>query len=95
MKPSVIFAAVLSGLTICYVRGDFTKAAIASLGVLDLADMVIFVVAIGTLSFLIVKGWDKLMRRHKRVVRPANGKLQGNSGTRNVRWSDDIGSGPS
>lgn len=88
MKPSVIFAAVLSGLTICYVRGDFTKAAVASIGILDLADMVIFVVVIGTLSFLIVKGWDKLMRRHRRVVGPVANHVRPRK--RDI-WSSDLG----
>lgn len=75
MKPSVIVSAILSGLAICYARGDFTKAAVTSIGVLDLADMVIFLIAIGLLSYLIVKGWDRLMRRNRRVGCPVDGKL--------------------
>lgn len=84
MKPSVIFSAILSGLAICYARGDFTKAALASIGVLDLAKMTIIITIFGLTAVLIVKGWDRLMRRHRRVVRTVGRDLQ--------RRSRDLGS---
>lgn len=93
MKPSVIFPAVLSGLAICYARGDFTKETVASLNIPDILVMAGFVIVIGTLSFLIVKGWDRLMGRRK-VRSVANHSWTGSrdvGGTRSVR-SRDLGS---
>lgn len=85
-----IVPAVLSGLGIAYARGDFTKAGLAAIGVVDLARMTIMVCAFGLAAVLIVKTFDRLLDRGK--VRPvANHGGSGSSdlgGTGRVRFRD-------
>ena len=69
-----ILPAVLAGLGIAYARGDFTKAGLAAIGVIDLAKMTLLVCAFGLAAVIIVKSFDRLLGhgRRSRSIAPAN-----------------------
>lgn len=88
-----IVPAVLSGLGIAYARGDFTKAGMAALSVLDLARMAIILIVFGLAAVLIVKTFDRLLghgrrRRGRRVAVDRDARM---AARRATVWSTDIG----
>lgn len=89
-----VLPAVLSGLGIAYARGDFTKAGMAALGVMDLAHMAIILIVFGSAAVLIVKTFDRLLghgwgRRGRRVTVDRDTRM---AAKRAAIWSTDIGS---
>lgn len=65
-KPSmiaVLLTGLVSGLTLVYTRGDLRFAAIAGLGILDLVEIALILGFFMLATWLIVKAWDRLVRR--------------------------------
>lgn len=85
-----VLPAVLSGLGIAYARGDFTKAGMAAIGVMDLAHMAIILIVFGSAAVLIVKTFDRLLGRNRRVVRVVDRDAR-MAAKRAAIWSTDIG----